>query len=522
MKKWHAEYSGWNDIKDIINKYNGDYTQARLYGNLDYYLNQYKMKINNPNADPTQGNPILLRAQQNKANLTSFITASGDDEHKSRIMPGDIRRYNEFKDGEIENFEFAGLRGDYNIQGLIDQTDLGKEINMDDIIANNYHAIVTDMHRDTGLSLEEIQGNPEAIKTWVQSALNWDPQKPLHGTAEIETSYSLQFKKNLDALPALLMGVSGDGKTPKPLTVSKLFDLEKDGISFQNILEATNPDGIAYSDLWESLGGYNPNQKPYDKWTTGTQLISSGQILTDPKLQLGVLKSMYGANYNGEKGMVYDIQMNGLYTEGGTLITDDDIAGSWWERGIHGGATTGAITATGTAIFNAAPGVGTVAWGATTAIGTGVGFVSGALGWNPYAENETDDLYYSGTFLAFRLTGLDGMTGEKTSALITRGMNEDDIPDCIRMETEAYKNQNDMIGTWITENLTPCDNILTPFNELFSDFETWKDDNCSNYKVDKIQIKKRLIEWQTASKYTYSKEVNGKNNLKINLKIIQE
>jgi len=102
------------------------------------------------------------------------------------------------------------------------------------------------------------------------------------------------------------------------------------------------------------------------------------------------------------------------------------------------------------------------------------------------------------------------------------GMNEDDIPDCIRMETEAYKNQNDMLGSWIAENLTPCDNTLTPFKELFNDFETWRDDNCSNFKVDKIQIKKRLIEWQTASKYTYSKEVNGKNNPKFNLSVIQE
>ena len=74
------------------------------------------------------------------------------------------------------------------------------------------------------------------------------------------------------------------------------------------------------------------------------------------------------------------------------------------------------------------------------------------------------------------------------------GMNEDDIPECIRHETNDYKNQNDMIGTWITENLTPCDNTLTPFNELFSDFETYLKDNYDNLKVDKIQIKRRLIE----------------------------
>jgi len=79
-----------------------------------------------------------------------------------------------------------------------------------------------------------------------------------------------------------------------------------------------------------------------------------------------------------------------------------------------------------------------------------------------------------------------------------------------------------MLGSWIAENLTPSDNTLTPFKELFNDFETWRDENCSNFKVDKIQIKKRLIEWQTASKYNYSKEVNGKSNPKFNLSVIQE
>ncbi len=103
------------------------------------------------------------------------------------------------------------------------------------------------------------------------------------------------------------------------------------------------------------------------------------------------------------------------------------------------------------------------------------------------------------------------------------GMNEDDIPDCIRMETEAYKNQNDMIGLWMSQDLVVSENTLTSFKELFESFESWKEENCTNLKLDKIDVKRRLMDWQNASKFGFSNDVNGSvNKPKFNFTIIQE
>jgi P4 family phage/plasmid primase-like protien len=89
------------------------------------------------------------------------------------------------------------------------------------------------------------------------------------------------------------------------------------------------------------------------------------------------------------------------------------------------------------------------------------------------------------------------------------GIDEDTIPDSIRMETENYKNQNDIVGQWICEDLDVCENEATPFNELHNAFENWFTENHSNGKVDKIVIKRRLIEWQKGSIYGFTDHMNG-------------
>ena len=89
------------------------------------------------------------------------------------------------------------------------------------------------------------------------------------------------------------------------------------------------------------------------------------------------------------------------------------------------------------------------------------------------------------------------------------GIDEDTIPDSIRMETENYKNQNDIVGQWICEDLDVCENEATPFNELHNAFENWFTENHSNGKVDKIVIKRRLIEWQKGSMYGFTDHMNG-------------
>ena len=89
------------------------------------------------------------------------------------------------------------------------------------------------------------------------------------------------------------------------------------------------------------------------------------------------------------------------------------------------------------------------------------------------------------------------------------GVDEDSIPESIRMETENYKNQNDIVGQWICEDLDICEDESTPFNEMWNAFENWFTENHSNGKVDKIVVKRRLIDWQKRSRFGFSDDVNG-------------
>jgi len=106
------------------------------------------------------------------------------------------------------------------------------------------------------------------------------------------------------------------------------------------------------------------------------------------------------------------------------------------------------------------------------------------------------------------------------------GIDEDSIPDIIRMETENYKNQNDIVGQWISEDLKITGENIEPitFNELFNAFENWFSDNHNNEKkVDKITIKRRLIDWQKKSKFTFTEGYNGtERHPKFNLMPLEE
>ena len=89
------------------------------------------------------------------------------------------------------------------------------------------------------------------------------------------------------------------------------------------------------------------------------------------------------------------------------------------------------------------------------------------------------------------------------------GVDEDSIPESIRMETANYKNQNDIVGQWISEDLDVCEDESTPFNEIWNAFENWFTENHSNGKVDKIVVKRRLIDWQKRSRFGFSDTMNG-------------
>ena len=96
-----------------------------------------------------------------------------------------------------------------------------------------------------------------------------------------------------------------------------------------------------------------------------------------------------------------------------------------------------------------------------------------------------------------------------------------DIPESIRMETENYKNENDIIGQWISESLEKTeDDEVTSFSVLWNCFENWFIENHNNGRLDKNEVKKRLIEWQKKSIYGFS-DINGSNSKpKINLRPI--
>ena len=43
-----------------------------------------------------------------------------------------------------------------------------------------------------------------------------------------------------------------------------------------------------------------------------------------------------------------------------------------------------------------------------------------------------------------------------------------DVPKSIQIETENYKNQNDIIGQWLNEYIIECKNDTTSFKDLYN------------------------------------------------------
>ena len=60
FRDWWTTSSGWSDIQEILRQH-GSIDKARLNGNLDYYLEEYKAKL--------KDNPISRRTNKNKASL---------------------------------------------------------------------------------------------------------------------------------------------------------------------------------------------------------------------------------------------------------------------------------------------------------------------------------------------------------------------------------------------------------------------------------------------------------------------
>ena len=64
FRNWHNTMSGWGDIQEILRQH-GSVDNARLYGNLDYLLEEYKAKL--------KDNPVSRRVNKNKIKIRTSI-----------------------------------------------------------------------------------------------------------------------------------------------------------------------------------------------------------------------------------------------------------------------------------------------------------------------------------------------------------------------------------------------------------------------------------------------------------------
>ena len=326
LMDWQKNSSGWGDIQAILQQH-GSIDNARIYGNLDYYISEYKSSLAN--------NPISIRAKKNKAALEQFHLIGNDSKNKHLITQGANARYNDFTSGKIDNFEFYGGRTDY-----LDQAGKGlsmaDQVDIDEVIATNYSAIIKDMINDVNPSnpQEWAQGlSNEDIRSWVSKELNYDETSSffggegVYGDQPINTTFSKEIIRSLDATGSTGIRTGGD-----------FFKVRDAGSSFKEMF-----DGTVATD-WDRLGGYDKNTqvKSYKGATPlfakGTQLVASGRVVANnPKLETAITEILAGdfgdetksSRYNSQNRELSNVSMNGLYDSRGHHITDDDIGSTW-------------------------------------------------------------------------------------------------------------------------------------------------------------------------------------------------
>ena len=323
---WHTDLSGWKNIQDVLREH-GSIDNARLNGNLDYLMEEYKANL--------KDNPISNRIKQNKASLEKYHIAALDPKNQQFITSGQSERYEQFIKNETDNFVFHGLRSDYLDQAS-QALSMSDQLDLDEVIGSNYQAIIKDMINDQNPDDPQafMQSlSQEDIRTWVGKELRYDEgsgffnDKGIYGVKEIDTEFATEMVRSLDAV-----GSTGIAKG------SDYFRNRDQGISFKELF-----DGTAAMD-WDRLGGYDKNNEmknykgiraPFAK---GRQMVGSGRVFANNQmLENAITQSWAGdygdeaksSRYNSKSRQVNDIAMQGLYDSRGHKITDSDIASTW-------------------------------------------------------------------------------------------------------------------------------------------------------------------------------------------------
>jgi len=339
---WHASESGWNEIQDVIRKY-GSVSNARAYGNLDYYMQEYKNNL--------QGNPVSQRINKVRPDLERYILSSQDPEDAQFVTRGVHKRFNSWLDGESDDFYYAGQRTDYlpNNQEELDRIyqhkTYGTNITLEDIISVNRGAIIKDIMNDKGIPLSEYSNfantiGEEEMKQFIIDELGVDDSitggtaiggKQYFSKNAINTTFANEIKSSLDAInqagindlnsfiDLTTQGVVIDGK--RVTDINTLFQKYSGGAIYDNLDRIL---GVSPGDKTEKIGEFNP-------FVLNRQLIASDRVLTNTNKETAVMEALYGSyqdgtpKYNAANRMVYGVSMLGKYDDSGQLIKEEDI-----------------------------------------------------------------------------------------------------------------------------------------------------------------------------------------------------
>jgi len=321
---WHQNYSGFADIEQILKQY-GSVSNAKMHGNLNEALMVYKQRVQTASSDPTKGNPILLRANNNKLALEQYKKYALNPKYGKLLTSNSHQRFEDWENGLTDNFEYTGVRRDY-----LDETsvafDKSQKLDLDSVVTENFSSIAIDMERDLGRPSNTFSF--EDMKSWLGKELAYDDSnqrfagQAIYGEKVIETDYATE----------LLTGIEASGKMGLR-TGNDVFDLMSNGKSVTDAFDSM------MSINWDRLGGYDKNSQMhstmgYTSPSKGLQVMGSSRILgNDRNLETALTNSWAGTyddkktpRYNSQKRQVYGVAMKDLYDRRGHKITDSDIA----------------------------------------------------------------------------------------------------------------------------------------------------------------------------------------------------
>ena len=331
FKDWQKDMSGWGDIQALLRQY-GSVENARLHGNLDYVLQEYKHNI--------QNNPISQRANKNKAALKLYYDGvldetKGKDGTASpfeRIPINAHKRYKAWENGETDYFRYSGERKDYLDNPVLDELAQSQNITLDDIVTHNRVAIQTDMIQD--INPDDPKAYLSALteqdmKTWVAENTGWSQSggldyftqggysQAMYGETELDTNFST------DLIQAL------KGVTTTATTIDDLLSIKEAGSSFNREFVKNHTADFSF------LGGIDENSNtvgPEDRGLLGQswlakdhQLIASPRIFARKNVSDNITAAVFkDLEYDPKTGMLYNVPMKGQFNAMGHKITQDD------------------------------------------------------------------------------------------------------------------------------------------------------------------------------------------------------